>query len=799
VIAQPAFSVEPWALRETAWDPTLVAHAESLFALSNGLIGMRGALEEGAPAGERATFVNGVFELRTVHGERGVGDPDVIETIVGVPDGTRLRLLVDDEALDLRDGTIEAHERTLDLRAGTLTRALRWCSGSGRRLALRSRRLVSLAEPHLAALVYEVEPLDGRAHLQVESQLSIDDADQDVPGGDPRAGATLPGGTLVPLIARGSATRVVLAHRVRRSGICIASGMDHRVHGGAATHVAATGRRGCVIVEADTQPGAPLVIEKLLAYHAGIEQQPDVLAQRVAASLDRACAAGFAALVTDQRLCLDAWWASADVELDGDAHVQQALRFGLFHLFQAAACAEDRPIPAKGLTGRGYDGHAFWDTETFVLPALTYTAPSLARNALRWRAATLDAARAKARGLGLRGAAFAWRTISGRECSTYLPAGTAAFHVNADIADAAVRYEHASGDAAFAREAGAPLLVETARLWHSLGYHDEDGAFHIDGVTGPDEYSVLVDDNLYTNVMAQANLRAAADAVERHGPVADASSVEVADWRRAADAMAIPYDPALGVHAQDADFTRHERFPFERIGVDDYPLLLHVPYVQLYRSQVIKQPDLVLALHLRGEAFTREQKRRAFAYYEPLTVRDSSLAAATNAVIAAELGYTELAYDYLAEATLLDLHDVTNNTRDGLHLAALAGGWIAAVAGLGGMRNRRGQLRLAPRLHPPLKRLAFALAFRGRRLRIAATPDEVTYTLQSGEPLEFTHFDQAVIVALGAPVRARVPPSDASEPPSQPPGRRPHGHSPDHHDIHPGRRSSTRRRPDDDA
>lgn len=395
---------------------------------------------------------------------------------------------------------------------------------------------------------------------------------------------------------------------------------------------------------------------------------------------------------------------------------------------------------------------------------------------LRWRASTLPKARIRARQLGLRGAAFPWRTISGEECSGYFPAGTAAFHVNADIAHAVVSYVTATGDERFEREAGAPLLVETARLWASLGYHDDrrDGRFSIDGVTGPDEYSALVDNNLYTNLMAQANLRAAAEVVERHGAAAlGVEPGETATWRRAADAMTIPYDPKLGVHLQDEDFARHASFDFGSTTPEHYPLLLHVPYFQLYRRQVVKQPDLVLAMALRGDSFTAEEKRRNFAYYEARTVRDSSLAAGTEAVVAAEVGDVQLAYDYLAEAALLDHQDIHRNTADGLHLAALAGGWMAVIAGLAGAREHDGRLSFAPRLPVPLSRIAFPFAFRGRQLHVEITPAAATYRLRAGAPLELEHWGTPLTVIREAPAVRPIPPAPAVDPLHQPSGRAP--------------------------
>lgn len=379
--------------------------------------------------------------------------------------------------------------------------------------------------------------------------------------------------------------------------------------------------------------------------------------------------------------------------------------------------------------------------------------------------------------LGFAGAAFPWRTIAGEECSSYWPAGTAAFHVAADIADAVARYVAASGDEEFERTAGLELLVETARFWRALGHHDIGGRFRIDGVTGPDEYSAVADNNVYTNLMAQQNLRLAADAVERHGDHGHELEVdfeEAAAWRDAAQAMVVPYDERLGVHPQSEGFTDHQAWSFDETDADLYPLMLHFPYFDLYRKQVVKQADLVLALHLRGDAFSDEEKARDFAYYEAITVRDSSLSACTQAVIAAEVGQLELAYDYFGEAALIDLDNLQRNTHDGLHIASLAGTWLVAVAGFGGMRDHGGRLTFAPRLPERLNRLAFGLCFRGRRLRVEVDHRQACYTLREGEPLELAHHGEALTATVAEPVSLPIPPPPPPrEPPRQPPGRAP--------------------------
>jgi alpha,alpha-trehalose phosphorylase len=777
VIAHPAFPAEPWAVRETHFDPGFLAQSESIFALANGHLGLRGNLDEGEPRGLIGTYLNGFYESYALeYGERGFGWPEDGQTVVPVPDGKVIRLLVEDKPFDVHRGRLERHERVLDLRAGVLRRDARWRSESGQTVEVRTQRLVSFVDRNLAAIRYEVEPVEGPLRVAIQSNLVANQSD-DAEMRDPRAGHRLDT-RLESRLAVEHGLRVVLAHATRRSGLEVAAGMEHVIAapGEAETLTQTEPDLGRVTISVALEPGKPLRLVKLLAYHWSSVQSVDWLRDQVDASLENGLAQGFDGLAASQRAYLDSFWERADVELDGDPEIQQALRFSSFHVLQAAARAEGRPIPAKGLTGPGYDGHTFWDAEAFVLPLLIYTLPQAARSQLRWRHSTLPRARERARQLDLRGATFPWRTIGGEECAAYWPAGAAAFHVNGAVAAAAERYVAATGDSDFERDAGVELLVESARLWTSLGHTDEGGRFRIDGVTGPDEYSALVDNNVYTNLMAQANLQAAAAALERHPDLAAQLEVapgEPAAWLAAAESVYVPYDEELGIHPQDQDFTQHERWDFEHTPPDHYPLFLHHPYLQLYRRQVVKQPDLVLALQSRGDAFTPEQKHRNFDYYEQLTVRDSSLSASTLAIVAAEVGHLDLAYDYLAEAALMDLDDLEQNAANGLHIASLAGAVNAAVAGLAGVRDRGGELSFAPRLPDGIDRLAFSLTIRSSRLRVEVLPGDACYRISEGERLQIRHHGEAVEVAPGAPLRRPIPPAPALEPPRQPHGREP--------------------------
>ncbi|MGZ4131359.1 MAG: glycoside hydrolase family 65 protein, partial [Actinomycetota bacterium] len=619
MIEHPAYGCDPWSLRESALDLEILEQAESIFALSNGHIGLRANLDEGEPAGLPGTYLNGFYEDRPLpYAEAGFGYPQSGETIVNVTDGKIIRLLVDDEPFDVRYGSLQRHERTLDFREGTLRREVEWVSPAGQAVRIRSTRIVSFSQRAVAAVLYEVEPVGAPARIVVQSELVANEpatARQD----DPRAAAALES-ALVSERFLGRDTRAVLVHRTASSGLRVGAAMDHVVDGPEGTETSSDSFEDLarVTVATDLELGQRLRVVKFMAYGWSADRSVPAITDQVGAAIAEARFTGWDKLVRSQAEFLSEFWDTADVELDGDDELQQATRFAMFHVLQAAARAEGRAIGAKGLTGNGYDGHVFWDSEMFALFMLTYTFPVPVRDALCWRHTTLGLAQERAAQLGLRGAAFPWRTITGRECSGYWPAGTAAFHINADVAAGVRSYVEATDDPEFERGAGLTLLAETARLWRSLGHFDSAGGFRIDGVTGPDEYSALADNNTYTNLMARQNLLAAADVADRHPDAAAALGVDAAEtesWRVAARSVVVPLNHELGIHEQSEGFTHHEGWDFDATPDDHYPLFMHYPYFQLYRRQVVKQADLVLALHTCSDEFTLEQKARNFAYY----------------------------------------------------------------------------------------------------------------------------------------------------------------------------------------
>jgi alpha,alpha-trehalose phosphorylase len=555
-------------------------------------------------------------------------------------------------------------------------------------------------------------------------------------------------------------------------------GVQHVIETDTPHQVAASveGDGGAVVVSVDAQPGVPIRVTKFIAYQSSREVPPRELTDRCARTLRRVVRGGFPALRDAQRRHLRRFWDRADVEVDTGpltARTQQAIRWNLFQLAQATWRAEGSGVPAKGLTAAAYDGHYFWDTEVYVLPFLSYTRPRIARNLLRFRHSMLTKARERARELGQRGAMFPWRTINGEEASAYYQAGTAQYHINADIAYAIRRYVQVRGDIGFLAEVGAEMLAETARMWADLGFYADDGEFHIHGVTGPDEYTTVVDDNAYTNLMARLNLSFAAEALRRladempdaHAALVDDITLrpeEPAEWERAAAAMHVPFDERRGIHPQDARFLDREVWDLDATPAEQFPLLLHYHPLEIYRRQVIKQADIVLAMFLLGNEFTDEHKRANFDYYDRLTTGDSSLSAAVQSIVAAEVGEEEAALEYFRRALLMDLADAAGNTSDGVHIAAAGGVWQALVFGFGGVRDFDGELSFDPRLPAAWRSLAFPLRFRDRQLRVLLRHDEERYLLESGGALEIGVRGRRVVLQPGRPLV--VAPGRAEEP-----------------------------------
>jgi alpha,alpha-trehalose phosphorylase len=764
------YPADEWTVIEKAFRPEFLAQVETMFALGNGYLGMRGCPEEGGPNAENGTFVNGFYESwPIVYGEGAFGFAKTGQTICNVTDSKVIKLFVDDEPFWLPNAQLLSYDRRLNMKAGTLDRSILWETPTGKQVSITSRRLVSFANRHAAAISYCVTLLNAHAFVVISSEMVTNKSSGDNNRDDPRLARAFPGRVLHSQTNCCRDRRLVLCHATDRSHFTLTCATDHTIESTCAhSHkVVCTPDFGQVAFTIDAKPGCSIQLTKYIVYHSSQTASAEELCGRAEWTMDRVVAQGFSRLLASQAHYMDDFWRRSDVRIENirehrakrsTVETQQAIRFNLFHILQASARADETGVPAKGLTGQAYEGHYFWDTEIYVLPFLIYTSPQIARNLLMFRYKMLRQARDRARELGHRGAMFPWRTISGEEASAYYAAGTAQYHINADIMYALRKYVKATGDELFLQKWGAEMLVETARLWLDLGfYSDAKGEkFCINGVTGPDEYNAVVNNNAYTNLMARENLRYAAEVVESlrtaepeaYNELAHKTALEPSEvkaWMRAANSMYVPHDEKLNIILQDDNFLAREPWDFGNTPRDHYPLLLFYHPLNIYRKQVIKQADVVLAMFLLGDAFPLEMKKRNFDFYDPLTTGDSSLSSCVEAIIAAQVGDIDKAILYGMAALLMDLADVGGNVKDGCHIASMGGTWMMLTYGFGGMRDDDGMLSFWPRRAPEENAiLRFPITYRGHLLEVEIGLDKVEYALREGERLVIRHEMQEV-------------------------------------------------------
>lgn len=769
----PTYPVEGWHVRETDFDLDSLPQSETIFSLSNGYLGLRGNLEEGAPAFERGTYLNGFYESRPiVYPESAYGYAVDDQAMLNVTDGKMISLKVDGDPFDVRTGELIEHNRVLDLRRGFVSREAVWESPRGRRVSVRTRRLVSLIVPHLACMEYEVEvlgpPEASPMSIEITSQLVANESDLRQ-SDDPREMAAYWGQVLKPIWSVSDGDRIGLGHRVdlaQLSAYCLTDHVIETVGEYQAETVRDDGSHIDRVYRVQLHAGEVIRVRKYLIYCYGDDEESAAIPDRIAGWMNTATAWTFEDLLDKQVGRLDEFWRECHIDIVGDDSLRQAVRFALFQVLQASALTDCNGIPAKGLTGQGYNGHYFWDSETYVLHALTYIAPAQAKESLRYRHSTLPRARQRAVELSKKGALFPWRTINGEEASSFFPAGTAEYHINGDIAHAIRHYAEISGDDEFLFAEGIEVLAETARFWLSLGFYNprRGGSFCINEVTGPDEYTALVDNNMFTNLMAKSNLAFAAAVVERMRSEAPEALAVLVDtiglapdepdaWSAAAEAMYLHFDEEKGVHGQDDTFLDKQPWDFEGTPAENYPLLLHYHPLDLYRSQVIKQADLVMAMFLHSGEFTDEQKKANFEYYDPITTADSSLSMCVQAIMAAEVGQLDKAWEYTQRTALTDLHNVQHNVHDGIHIASQAGTWLALACGFGGLRNQDGVLHFRPQLPPGLDALGFRCRADGAVVELLMAREGITYTLVSGTELEILHDGRPLTLRAGSPQR----------------------------------------------
>lgn len=496
------FGKDPWAIECIGCDQTEAEAVASLFTVGNGNLGIRGFADYDHQ--HSGVFLNGVFETEPIlYPENSFGNAKNHQVIASLANPVALTLFRNGEPLNANSANLTGQMCRLDLETGVLRREATWNTADWEPLSLICERFVSLERSDLLCIRWQ---MSGEAVRSLKL-ISAIEAVVGIKAGvfDPRAASTLSERAMETVDCGSRAGISYLLQRTRNSKQTVAIGVSHRVRGGV---IEACENPTEVSIEFDQiQRGRTISVEKFVCFATdAFDAENTDLADAVTSRCKQAAEAGFDALKQEHRAALQAFWDVADVEITGDPVVQQGIRYNLFELFCSAGRNGRTAIAAKGLSGAGYDGHYFWDAETYIFPFFLFTVPLVARGFLEYRYRILDAARQRAREIGLhQGALFAWRTIHGEECSAYFLAGTAQYHINADIAHAVKQYVSLTNDADFLARCGAEILFETARFWIAVGHYNEnrDNRFCINCVTGPDEYTVLVNNNYYTNLMAQ--------------------------------------------------------------------------------------------------------------------------------------------------------------------------------------------------------------------------------------------------------------------------------------------------------
>ncbi|MCR5318119.1 MAG: beta-phosphoglucomutase [Treponema sp.] len=692
---------------------------ETLFTLGNGNLGFRGDTEEKAGTFHKGTYINGFYESESIlYGESAYGYAKNHETIVNLPDPKRIELTLDSIPFNLEDpGKIKKYLLTLDTQKGSLERITEWNDGK-RSVLLRSERLVSFAHEDTATIRYSIMNTSSK-ELQVGLKSFIDvKAKNILAKDDPRIGAKF----RHEVLQIQQENPLAFFARTVNSSLSLAGTCSHKFFVENQLLDFDGEKNFCL------KSGESFVLEKYISYVWQKDGDESRLRQMAFDACKKALDLGFDRLLDEQKNFLSDFWKVALVQIEGDRASEEALEFNLFHLLQSASRNGRASIAAKGLSSEGYEGHFFWDSESYACPLFTYTFPLVAKSLLEYRARILPKALERASVMNLKGALFPWRTISGEETSAYFPAGTAQYHIDADIIFALNKYLNAHEDGlGFEKKDVEELCAQTARMWLSLGHFSKskDGAFCIEDVTGPDEYTAIVNNNAFTNLMARENLEIA---LKRSGN--KACEKERNEWKLAAEKMYIPYDYEAGIIPQDDSFMDKADWDFKNTPKENYPLLLHYHPLVIYRHRVLKQPDLVLAQFLLAGRFTLAEKIRNFNFYEKYTTGDSSLSHCIMSIMASVCGEREKALEYFNKTARMDIDDVNGNSRDGIHTACMAGSWMSVVYGFAGFSDYGGKFSFNPQIPSSWKKLKFSLALKGSILDVTLTHDAAEYSLR---------------------------------------------------------------------
>ncbi len=734
-----------WVISNNNLDIKNLLNNESIFNVANGYLGVRGNFEEGYPISFptiRGTYINAFYEKVPIsYGEKAYAFPETMQKIVNVTDTQGIIITIAGESFSLFEGTIKSFNRFLNMEEGYYRREILWSSPNGKEINIKITRMASFNHLELFAIHYEIERVNFDGEIIIESAIN-GDVKNFTDDDDPRVGSTHASILHVnSVIVEDEFIQIV--SRTINSNETVVATVKHRCNADYTLHFEKDEKYVKAVFKIESGSDSIGFTKYIIYTDSRRHVSPENSGIKIIEEVSRET---FDELLEEQKNYLNEFWSIADINIEGDEKLQQGLRYNLYQLLQSVGKDSISNIAAKGLSGEGYEGHYFWDSEIYILPFFTLCNPKLAKQLLKYRYTILDYARVRARELGhKRGAAYPWRTITGEECSAYFPAGTAQYHINSDIAYSYVQYYLATGDMDFIKEFGAEVIFETARIWIEIGHFDK-GLFKIDAVTGPDEYTAIVNNNYYTNVLAKYNLKWASKLYHllqsEDGELLNLlckkislTKVEIEMFEKAYNNMYLPYSEEYKINPQDDAFLSKAVWNFEDTPKDKYPLLLNYHPLTIYRYQVLKQADTVLAHFLAEDESNFDTIRNSYDYYEKITTHDSSLSSAVYGIMASKVGYLEKAYDYFIQTARLDLDDTHGNTKDGVHTANMGGTWMAIVYGFAGLRIKEDYISLNPRLPEKWNELKFKFLYKGACIKVDMQKEKTIIDVQCDYPI----------------------------------------------------------------
>ncbi len=753
----PLYDYEPWRITEKEFKTENNHHNETIFTLGNGYMGLRGTLEEDYNGPSNTTtpgfYINGIYEEeKIIYGEFAPKQPKYYQTMINLMDWKTINLFLEDEKFDILKGEVEDYQRYLDIKNGLLKRELIWTSQQGKKIKLEIERIVSFEYKHIGVINYNITPLNFDGKITIESSLI----------GDVQNSHHLRDRSPLIIDKKGIDSQFLyLMVTTKNSNISVGSTIYNQIEGIEESSII---RRENIqknnikeVYEINVKEQKTYSLEKYASFYTSHDEiNKDEILSSCFQAVKKANKMGYNNIKDSQKEYLKDYWYYSDVNIEGDKALQQAFRYNALQILQSTGKDGKTNIAAKGLTGEYYEGHYFWDTETYIIPFFLYSHPDIAKQLLNYRYEILDSARDNAKRMKLEGALFPWRTINGNEASGNFLGSTVQYHINADIAFAIKNYVQATEDMEFLYNKGAEILFETARMWVSLGHFEElkDGQFCINEACGPDEYKPAVNNNCYTNYMAKFNLEYAFEVYKemknnkpkKFGEIKakiNLSENEIEEWRNAANEMFLPYNERLGINPQDDSFLYKEEIDIESISIQELPLVQNWHPLTIWKYQIIKQADVILLMLFMGDKFSKELKRKNYDYYESKTTHDSSLSPSIYSIIASEIGYYDDAYDYFIQTARLDLDDYNENAYQGLHTACMGSNWMVLVQGFAGMRTYKGILSFDPYLPEKWNGYEFKIRYKGSLLNVHVR-EETEYTLLKGNSIKFTHKNKEI-------------------------------------------------------